>query len=347
MKKIIFIAALLGLLFYVFNILNSTGFFRTVENKFSGQLVRSVPIAGVEDLTVDGDDKFAIFISYDRAAERDGKDFETGVYFMDLSNNTFEPRLISQDFDKPFLPHGISLLQIDSSHHKLFVVNHGGGESIEIFDLYKRDSLVHFRTIKNDLIYSPNDVVAVAEDEFYVTNDTYFTSTFGKTIENYLGLARCETIHAKGNKFKVVNDNLAYANGINYDKDRELIYIAAVRSFSVNVFKRKSHGDLRFIETIDCGTGVDNIEIGPEGALWIGCHPNLLAFKSYQKGRSEIAPSELIKIKYYGEGDYDLESFYVNDGSQMSGATIAAPYKDLILTGNVMDERFIVLRNKN
>lgn len=333
------------LIAFVANILISTGFFRTIENKSNYEIAAKIPIAGVEDLTVDRLDNFAIFISYPRAAERDGKPFETGIYFLDLNNENFQPKLISQDFKAPFLPHGIDLIQLDSNHHKLFVINHGEGESIEVFDLYNKDSLVHDKTLEDELIYSANDIVAINEHEFYFTNDHYYTNKLGTLAENYLGLSKCETVYFDGNNYRVVDNNLAYANGINYDEKRNLMFIASPRGFLINVYEREKSGDLKYIESIDCGTGVDNIEFDETGNVWVGCHPSLLAFEAFNKGKSDTSPSELIKIDYRKKGDYDIESVYMNDGSELGASTVAGVYKDLIFVGTVLDEYFLIFRN--
>lgn len=348
MKKyrIIIGITILCLLAFGTHILVSTGFFRNVENKSYYDIAAKISIAGVEDLTIDKDNGFAIFISYPRAAKRDKKSFETGIYFMDLTTNNFQIKKISTNFNQLLFPHGISLIQIDSNHHKLFVINHGIQESIEVFDLYHQDSLVHDKTLQDELIYSPNDIVAISENEFYVTNDHYYLNKLGKTAENYLGLSKCETVYFDGKNYRVVDDNLAYANGINYDKKRNLMFIASPRGFLTNVYNRTENGDLKYIESIDCGTGVDNIEFDEAGNIWIGCHPSLLAFESYNKGKSDTSPSELIKINYRKKGDYDLESVYVNDGSEISASTVAATYKNLVLVGTVLDEHFLIFRKK-
>ena len=68
---------------------------------------------------------------------------------------------------------------------------------------------------------------------------------------------------------------------------------------------------------------------------------------SYAKGKDTTSPSEIVKITYNGTGDYHIEPIYLEDGTSMSGATVAAPFGDYILTGNVMDKHFLVLkRNK-
>ncbi len=342
MKKILFLL-FLALLAYVLYILSCTGAFRSIDNQFKGTTLAKIEIPGVEDITVDEDDHFAIFISYDRAAERDEKPFTTGIYSMDLQTKEFTPKLISSDFKKPLLPHGISLIQLDSNHHKLYVINHAEGEFIEVFDLYNRDSLVHAQTLSDALIYSPNDIVAINETQFYFTNDTYSGSKIGKLGENYLGLQWCETVYFDGKDYRVVADNTSYANGVNYDKKRNLLYLSGVRDFGIKVYSREKNGDLNFIESIYCNSGVDNIELDSEGNIWIGCHPNALAADAYMKGNSEKSPSEIVKITYRNKGDYDVETVYMNDGSEMSVSTVAAIYNDLLLVGNVCDEHFFIL----
>ena len=114
----------------------------------------------------------------------------------------------------------------------------------------------------------------------------------------------------------------------------------------MKVYLVQASGDLKFVEDIDCSTGVDNISFGPEGKIWIGAHPSLLDYSSYAQGKREIAPSEIITMDYRSKGDYDVESIYLEDGSSMSGATVAVPYDNLIFLGNVMDDHFLVLQRQ-
>lgn len=336
---LVMLVAILGYVLYVFS---STGYFRTIENTVGVQVVKKISIAGVEDITVDEDDDFAIFISYDRAAERDGNPKQGGIYMMDFKKD-YAYKSLSSDMDLKLLPHGISLFQVDSTKHKLYVVNHAVGEAIEVFDLFHRDSLVHVKTLKNEKIYSINDIVAVSENEFYFTNDHYYHNTLGQLAENYLGLAKCETVYFDGNDYRVVNNTIAYANGINYDAKRKLLFIASPRGFLIEVFKRLDNGGLEHLDTIDANTGVDNLEFDSEGNLWSGCHPNLLVFNAYSKGKKPHAPSEVIKIDYRGKDYYSVETTFLDEGTTVSASTVAAIYKDVVLVGNVMDSHFLVL----
>ncbi|MDB9847526.1 hypothetical protein OAC46_05000, partial [Flavobacteriaceae bacterium] len=90
--------------------------------------------------------------------------------------------------------------------------------------------------------------------------------------------------------------------------------------------------------------GVDNIEFDLDNTLWIGAHPNLLHFDSYSKGNKAFAPSEIISIKYIEKNNYIKENIYLEKGQAMSGSTVAAPFGNLILMGNVMDDHFLVLK---
>ena len=110
------------------------------------------------------------------------------------------------------------------------------------------------------------------------------------------------------------------------------------------MFKKNNDNSLSFVEDIYCGTGVDNIEFDTDNNLWVGAHPSLLHFDSYSKGNSEFAPSEIISIKYIEKNNYIKENIYLEKGQAMSGSTVAAPFGNLILMGNVMDDHFLVLR---
>jgi len=196
----------------------------------------------------------------------------------------------------------------------------------------------------DEALVSPNDIVMIDENRFYFTNDHKYTEGVGRLLEDYGGMAVSTVMYYDGKEYKEVASGLAYANGINYDHKRKLLFVAAVRGFEVRVFRVKEDGTIDFIEAIDCGTGVDNIEFDATGNLWIGAHPSLLAYSAYDKGNNEISPSEIIKIEYRGTNDYTIEQVYIEEGATMSASTVAAPYKDIILIGNVMDDQFLVLK---
>ncbi len=344
LKKTLFLFFGIIIAFVIYTFV-STGYFRTIENTFDGTIVRKIILAGAEDITVSIEDDFAL-ISATARKKLPTRDAEFGdLYFLDLKTGTHEIKKLTTDFNKSFAPHGISMFKLDSTY-KIMAVNHTTkGHSIEVFRLFG-ESLTFEKTLTDESMKSPNDVVMIDENRFYFTNDHKYTKGFGRLMEDYGGLSISNIMYFDGNKYIEVANGIAYANGINYDAKRKLLFVASPRNFLIKVYERNDDGSLRFIEDIACGTGVDNIEFDTDGNLWVGAHPNLLRFAAYAKGKKEISPSEIIKINYKGKHDYMIEKVYINEGAEMSASTVAAPYKNLILTGNVMDTHFLILKQR-
>ena len=185
------------------------------------------------------------------------------------------------------------------------------------------------------------------ENRFYFTNDHKYKNGLQRLAEDYLGLSISNVIYFDGENYSEVANGIAYANGINIDSKRGLVFVASVRGFLVKVYQKNEDHSLTFIENINCKTGVDNIEFDTENNLWIGAHPNLLHFTAYAKGDKGMSPSEIIRINYIEKGNYTVEQIYVEEGNTMSASTVAAPFGNLILTGNVMDKHFLILESEN
>lgn len=345
-KKRILFAVFILLALFIGNIFMSTGYFKTIKNNFDGEILKEINIAGAEDITISKKDSFAIISATARNSTSNIGQELGGLYFMDLKSDTFKPIHLTKNFKKPFAPHGISIFQKDSTT-TIAAINHTtNGDFIEIFSLVDQQ-LTHLKTLKHEKIFSPNDIVLLDENRFYFTNDHKYKDGIQRLAEDYLGLAISNVIYFDGTNYTEVADGIAYANGINFDSKRNLVFVASPRNFLVKVFQKNEDDTLTFIEDIPCKTGVDNIEFDTENNLWIGAHPNLLHFSAYAKGTKDTSPSEIIKINYLKEGDYKIKQIYMEDGKRMSGSTVAAPFNNLILTGNVMDNHFLILKRSS
>lgn len=342
MKKIaLVLLAVLGV--FVLYTFYSTGFFRTIENQFNGELIKEITIQGAEDIVVIEEEGFAIVSATARKGFPAVEQESGGLYLLDLTSGEYILKHLTHNFKLPFAPHGISLFKADSTYIVAAINHTPSAHTVEFFSLYNEE-LTHTGTIKSSQLISPNDLVLVNENQFYITNDHGFREGFGRLLEDYGNLAVANVLFYDGNAFKEVADGISYANGINRDEERKLVFVASPRRFLVKVYKETELGSLEFTEDIACKTGVDNIEFDTEGSLWIGCHPDLLGFAAYSKKRKDISPSEIIKIEYRGKGDYTVSSIYENDGSQISATSVAAPYQDLILTGCVADKKMLILK---
>ncbi|MFT4565931.1 MAG: arylesterase/paraoxonase [Saprospiraceae bacterium] len=359
MKKIVLILLLIvGLLLsFVIYTMSSTGYFRSIEGSFEKRLISKVKVKGPEDIVISREDAFLIISSDDRVGHRDKVlDTTCGLYLYDLNNKSLE--LLDVKMDHELHPHGIDMMRIDSGLYRLLVINHVLEEGtdyaiaatnihhyIEEFKLEGR-VLTHIRSYQDSNIKSPNDVCILDETQFYFTNDHGSDTDMGLLGEDYLGWRRSGVVFYDGTQYKEVAGDIAYANGIAADQERNLLYVASPRDMLIKVFTMDRKGNLDFIEDIPCGTGVDNIELDLEGNLMVGCHPSLLHFSAYALGKNEMAPSEIIKIEYRTKSDYIINQLAEDDGAIMSAATVAIPYENRLYLGNVMDNHMVVLQNK-
>lgn len=336
---LILLLALLAFIAYTFI---STGFFRKIKPLNTDKVIATVKLKGAEDIMVSPSDSFLLVSSADRALYRDCGKMEGDLYYIDLREEGYKPISLTDSFKGTFAPHGISYYKKDSVYH-LGVINHTEqGHTVELFQLIGKE-LSHIKTMEDPSMIQPNDIVMIDENRFYFTNDHGYTKGIRKLIEEYGGRAWSNVVYYDGKEFHEAARGIAYANGINYNAKRNLLFVSSPRKFLVKVYDVLAGGQLSFRENIPCGTGVDNIEFDREGNLWIGCHPSLLRFSAYAGGKKETAPSEVIKIAYKGKGDYMVESLYVEDGSTMSAASVSTPFGNRVFVGNVMDDQFLVL----
>lgn len=340
-KLLLFVLlTIVGFVLYTFI---STGFFRSVENHFNGETVLEIPITGAEDIVVSALDSFAIVSATKRHTFPPSDEEKGGLHYMELKSGNFVLTHLTSDFQSAFAPHGISMYKRDSVY-TIAAINHTlDGHSVEFFNLVGK-KLTHIKTLRSSWLVSPNDIVLLDEQRFYLTNDHGYTKGIGKVAEEYGNLAAANVIYFDGIQYSEVANSIAYANGINLDTKRNLVFVASPRRFLVKVYSKENDNSLTFVEDIPCQTGVDNIEFDSEGNLWIGCHPNLLRFTAYAKNKKETSPSEILKVTYRERGDYTVESVYINDGTQLSASTVAAPFSNLLLVGSVKDSKALILK---
>ena len=340
--KWIVLLVIIILIGFVANILITTGFFREIENTSVRPTLKSLAVDGAEDIMVSHEDSFAIISATDRSVFPAHDQEIGGLYYLDLRTQDYVLEPLTQNLEIPFAPHGISMIKVDSIYH-IKAINHArDGDFIEIFELNKAH-LKHIRTLPMDSAFSPNDLVMLDKERFYLTSDHRYKVGLGRFAEDYVGLKGGYVIYFDGNSFHEVASKIAYANGINIDANRNLLFVSSPRGFLVKVYNINSDSSLDFIENIKCGTGVDNIEFDLDGKLWIGAHPNLLTFSAYAKNKKPISPSEIITIEYRSKGDHSVQQIYLNDGSEMSACSVAAPFNGIVLVGNVKDSKILIL----
>lgn len=340
-KTILLVCGMLAVALVVFR-LHSMWHFRSIDPVIPGDCTVVSGLVGVEDIVVDPHSGLAYLSVCDRRAVAAGQPANGGIWTYDLNDDEPVPLRLDGGPVDDFQPHGIDLLSGPSGAVSLFVVNHGQGRhAVERFDMNGRQ-LVHRETVQDPLIVSPNDVTAVAGDRFYVTNDHGSRGAFGKILEDYLGLKRSGVVYYDGTRCRNVAGGIGYANGIALGPDGSSVVVCACSEGTVREYGRDAgSGALVLRQTIACGTAVDNVDVDASGALWIGAHPKPLKFARHARSARHRSPSEVIRLTPRPDGTFERQTIYLDDGTQLSGCSVAVAFRNRLLVGSVFEPFFL------
>lgn len=264
-----------------------------------------------------------------------------GLYTMDPVSLRIQ-KMKLDGFNFPmFHPHGISVLENEAGVH-LFVINHAERHFVDVFKYIDVSTLRFVKRYSFDLFISPNDLVAVSESEFYVTNDHGSSSMLGKTLEDLFLIKAASVVHVKDDVAKIVLDGLAYANGIDVSRpDASLLYLAETTGEAVKVYDRAS---LRLLSNTDVESGADNFFIDGSD-IYVASHPKSFSFVLLALGQFEYSPTQIQRV--YKDGNaYKWENIFVDVGNVVSDASIAVITNNRLFIGSVFDKGVLVCNKR-
>jgi arylesterase/paraoxonase len=294
-------------------------------------------VIGPEDITVDRARNVAYISSTDSRTFMKNGAGSGALYRYALGDE--KPTQIYTQSDGRFHPHGIGFWSDDNGPDLLYVVNHQTqtSHSIEVFEIDASGGAKHVKTLSDPSLISPNDVVAVARNELYVTNDHGVGRGPGQLFEDVLRRKRAQIVHVRDGRFETLVRELAYANGINASKDGKTIYVAESTGRSMRTYARAAaDGGLELQATIELEMAADNIELAPDGSLYVAGHPKALTFLRHVSDASVLSPSQVDRIT---KGK--VERVYLDLGQQLGAATVAAPFGEHLLIGSVFADHFL------
>lgn len=283
-----------------------------------------------------------------------------GIMLLDVEQRTFR-EVTPGEWRLPgkLQPHGIDLWRGEGVE-RLFVVNHPGGSAlpervgqsghdaihtVEIFDVAEDGSLTHARTLRHELFVSPNDVAAVGPSSFYLSNDHGHAGGWLRAIEDYAPLYAGTVVFAdESGDARVVHEGTRYANGIKASLDGRTLYLAETTEGTITSFARDPRtNELTRAAVHDTGTGVDNIDVAPDGSLLVGAHPKLLRFLSHASDPVKArAPSEIIQLTPQEGGGFAQTTLYLSEGDPLSASSVGATNGSVVVVGAVFDRRLLV-----
>ncbi len=316
-----------------------TGQLTSLKPHFDGQCESIEGIAGAEDIVIDHGAGLAYISSHDRRNRRSAG----AIWVMPLNAPDTAHRLALHGYDsKRFSPHGIDLWVGKDGTRRLFVVEHGDWSQSRIAVFRIEDGgLVFDHAVTDPLIRRPNDVAAAGEAAFYVTND--LAAPYGSRAEFLEVLLRKKggnVVYYNGAKARIVFDHVGYANGVQLNNDGRILYVGASGDQSVRFFDRdRKTGALALKDELVLHTGVDNIDVDPDGVLWVAAHPKLLTFSRHAKSARVRSPSQVIRIDPQKK---TIKEIYLSLGDPLSAASVVAHFDHTLLMGGVFDPRVLV-----
>ena len=314
-----------------------------VRAHFDGQCSIAAPIIGSEDLVIDRTNRLVYISSYDRKTP----DTSGSIWVMpaDSPGQAVPLDILGMDGTK-FKPHGLDLFIDTNKNRYLFVIDHGSRpvEKVRKF-LISENQLLLQNTYESAEFYSPNDIAAIGDNQFYITNDR--REKLGSIAEFFGILFRKKTgnvVWFSNSKAKTVASGFSYANGIAVSNDAKQLFVTATVDQNLRIFDRNPQsGDLTLVDSVFLGSGLDNIDINEDGSLWIAAHPRLMDFSAHAKNPEKRSPSQVFRVDVQKKS---IQEIYASEGDPLSGASVAAQLDNKIFMGSVFDPAVMACEQK-
>jgi arylesterase/paraoxonase len=298
-------------------------------------VVASLP--GVQDLEAANG---SLFLS---VASARGPDARDGIYAMPLSGGS-PVRLAGTP--KDFHPRGIGLLRTQGGL-LLYAVNHrtGGRFSIDSFDIKDHGgspALAAQGTIEGGLMINPQDVAVAGPDQFYVANGTAGKNPLIHGLQTYGIIPGGNVLYFNGTAFAQVADGLYGTRSLVLTPKGDHLIVGGLLSRSLTTYTRQPFtGQLSDDDTLNLSTGPEKLSIDAQGQMLVAGHANLLEWRARTADPGKPAASQVLRVNPVNGVPQAKEQIYGNDGSQLSGASVAVAAGNRLFIGSSLDSRLL------
>ena len=202
------------------------------------------------------------------------------------------------------------------------------------------------RSVSDPLFQSPNDVLLVEKEKFYVGNDKGGVSTADK-IQEQMGRPMSTVVFYDGKSANIAIKNLSSVSGINLSLDQRTVYASETNAKRMAVLKRNlMDGSLEKIKTVKLTGSPDNINVSEDGSLVVANIPKVLAliqhFIALQNNEYKPAPSQVVRIDFDEEGNHRSKELFMSDGYDMSTTSVGAIWSNKLFMGSIDDKQMYV-----
>jgi hypothetical protein len=250
-------------------------------------------------------------------------------------------------YPERFRPHGITFQRTETGG-KLFVISHPlTGEfrhTIEVFTLKSSaGSLLweHKQTLKDPLLSSPNDLVALQDGTLFIANDFEDIGGFAmQAITVLLERKQAPIVYYDGEQFHCVGANVISSPGIGYrqENEDEFLYQSDFMHKAVQKLRiRRTQNTiptLELVETISLVGGPDNFTRDTENNLYVATHYSTGLIVEHGKNPAILSPTQIVRIRLNGE----QHMIYANKGEEISAGSVGAVIGERLYIGQIQNE---------
>ena len=177
--------------------------------------------------------------------------------------------------------------------------------------------------LKNVGLVSPNSIIAVGPNAFYVSNSRAGgLSGFGSTVDFMRRAANGSVHYYDGNSWSIAATGLRFANGLAVSADGTRLYVAETSAKSVVTFQRDvSTGALTRLSETALDSFPDNLTMLADDQLLIATLPKPLAFSAHVDDETKLAPSRILKKSAFKNGlGENTDVIFQSNGEELSAA---------------------------
>jgi hypothetical protein len=248
-----------------------------------------------------------------------------------------------------FSPHGIDLVELDDGRFALLVVNHGGRESVELFEVLapRREARLAWRGCA---VAPPgswlNDVVGRTDGSFLVSHMMPRRGPAGQAWE----IAKAALFGSESGSVlawspdrgfeRVPGSQAALANGVELSADESVLFVNSTlgdRVRAVDLATGKTLGEAPV-------THPDNSTWASDGRLWVasltGGLSELLACDEIERGSCPV-DFEIVAVD---PQSFATERVYAGDGRSMGAGTVGLQVGDDLYVGSFAGDRILRVR---
>ena len=243
-----------------------------------------------------------------------------------------------------FSPHGIDFMTRTDGRHQLLVVNHGGREAVEFFELAESNG--QWQLDWRGCALPPedpfiNDVASLNDGGFFVTHMWNKSPAFEDTVARLLAGENTGWVwewQADTGFTRVGGSEQMMPNGITVSRDATNsklfvnIYMGG-KTIRIDRTTGKVDGEFKVQQP-------DNITIDEEGTLWVASHKHDPIGQNCNEIKSGacLLPFEIVKAN---PETMEAETVLAHDGAPMGYSTVALNHGGRIFMGSAHGDRIV------